>query len=814
MNFDNTVSDLLLAHGVGVRFRARGDSMYPSIRCGEHVEVEPVDAGDLRRGDVVLARQERGLTAHRVIRIERENGRVVSITTRGDNCDTDDGPFTPAELLGRIRSRKPRFLRWLMCAAIALIGTAAHATVITNPTGFGVARSWTLGAITDAQIKQQRDLAADAGLKIFVTEEGWQRVTNAAMLAAGFDPGDGSKLALYCAGIEQPLTVDAGGIGFYGIPLDTDHTAARTYWLRAKNGLRGKLARGKGGAALGGSVPFTVYRRDRELSIAQITNTEQNFFGPMIASWWVDAVQDLAVGNLDASYAGTATLEMTIQGSTVGAHSIAVNFAGHDLGNVSLDSFEGKTFTFDIPHSWLINGANRLTLAGLGGWEDVSLLSEVRLTYRHLLRADGGAFEANLPGGRTATIGGFTNANIRALDVTDPQRPSELETSVAGDPLGGYAATFVVPADSATRTILAVDATRAVTPAALALNRPSTWSAPNAKGADLVILTNPAFAAAAATLEPVRNAQGISTALVDVDDVYDEFNFGIRDPQAIRAFMQHASRWKRAPRWLLLVGDASIDPRNDLGMGSFDFVPTKTVPTFYLKTAMDDWFTDFNGDLIADIPVGRIPVRTAADATRIFNRLTARGTPTGAWADRALFVTDWWPDWDFAAGAAPAAAYLPSSFSQLWLGLDRPAILSALNDGHLLVNYLGHATTEFWYSAGLFTSADAAAMTNGDKLPFVVAMNCLNGRFHDVYTESVAEAFMKAPNGGAIAVWASSGLTEPVPQAAMNQELFRLMFSPENPTLGEAVARAKAVMNDPDVRKTWILFGDPSMRLR
>src|SRR5262245_48300071 len=193
--------------------------MYPAIRCGEHLDGTPVAADELRRGDVVLARHERGLTAHRIVRLERQNGRILRITTRGDNCRSDDHPVTPAEILGRVRARKPRLLRWLMCAAAALLSATANATVITNPAGFGVARAWSLGEITDAQIKQQRDLAAEPGLKIFVAEEGWQRVTNAAMLAAGFDPGDGSRLALYCAGIEQPLTVDAGGIGFYGIPL-------------------------------------------------------------------------------------------------------------------------------------------------------------------------------------------------------------------------------------------------------------------------------------------------------------------------------------------------------------------------------------------------------------------------------------------------------------------------------------------------------------------------------------------------------------------------------------------------------------------
>lgn len=63
-------------------------------------------------------------------------------------------------------------------------------------------------------------------------------------------------------------------------------------------------------------------------------------------------------------------------------------------------------------------------------------------------------------------------------------------------------------------------------------------------------------------------------------------------------------------------------------------------------------------------------------------------------------------------------------------------------------------------------------------------------------------------------MWASSGLTEPDGQAVMNKELIRLLFSGERLTLGEATAGAKAATGDQDVRKTWILFGDPTTRLK
>jgi len=93
-------------------------------------------------------------------------------------------------------------------------------------------------------------------------------------------------------------------------------------------------------------------------------------------------------------------------------------------------------------------------------------------------------------------------------------------------------------------------------------------------------------------------------------------------------------------------------------------------------------------------------------------------------------------------------------------------------------------------------------------------MTCLNGFFHTPYVESLAEALLKAENGGAVAVWTSSGLTDPAGQLQMNKGLVRLLFNGEGLTLGEAAAQAKASTDDLDVRRSWILFGDPSTRLK
>jgi len=97
-----TMIEDVLASGAAARFRVRGDSMHPAIRSDALVEVERVDANTIRRGDVVLARLSRGLTAHRVVRVMRKG--ELRFITRGDNAPRDDEPFGPAQLLGRVRT--------------------------------------------------------------------------------------------------------------------------------------------------------------------------------------------------------------------------------------------------------------------------------------------------------------------------------------------------------------------------------------------------------------------------------------------------------------------------------------------------------------------------------------------------------------------------------------------------------------------------------------------------------------------------------------------------------------------------------------
>ena len=78
--------------------------------------------------------------------------------------------------------------------------------------------------------------------------------------------------------------------------------------------------------------------------------------------------------------------------------------------------------------------------------------------------------------------------------------------------------------------------------------------------------------------------------LVDVEDIYDEFNFGILNPRAIKDFLHYTYLyWQTpAPAFVILFGDASWDYKKILGGDKTNFVPS------YGNPVSDNWFVCFD----------------------------------------------------------------------------------------------------------------------------------------------------------------------------------------------------------------------------
>src|SRR4029079_12597959 len=168
-------------------------------------------------------------------------------------------------------------------------------------------------------------------------------------------------------------------------------------------------------------------------------------------------------------------------------------------------------------------------------------------------------------------------------------------------------------------------------------------------------------------------------------DIYDEFSFGHKTPQSVKDFLLFAkTNWSPAPRFVLLAGDATYDPKNLTGLGDFDLVPTKLVQTVGLETASDDWFVDFDNDGLAEMAVGRLPVRTPQDAAVVVGKIVNYDrTPA---ANLALLVNDLNTTYNFENTGRVARTLIPASMPVVLVNrvvMDdttaKAAIIDALN---------------------------------------------------------------------------------------------------------------------------------------
>ena len=687
-----------------------------------------------------------------------------------------------------------------------------------------VERKAEIASLTSEAFTLQTDLAGQPAVKLGVKQEGWYRVRQQDLVAAGLSSTVNARnLQLYVDGRQVPMIVNgeqdgrldpSDSIEFYGVGLNSTATNTHVYWLvvGGQSGARIKATKTAGGQNAPGSFVAAVERKDRTLYFAGLRNGEtENFFGPVVAGTPVD--QSLSLTNL-ASTSSPATLDVYLQGVTQTPHQARVTLNGSVVGTVSFNGQERGKASFAIAQSQLREGVNTVQLIALGGSADISLVDTVKVSYTHTLTADGNQLRAAVKGGQPVTIGGFTSSDVRVMDVTDLNNPQELTGTISGSK--NNSSITLTPVGSGTRSLLAFTGATEKNAGATA-NVPSNWHEEGLQH-DYVMITTRDLKPSLGPLKALRESQGLSVAVVDVEDLYDEFSFGNKSPQSIRDFLQFTrDNWRRLPRFVLFAGDSSYDPKNYLGYGDIDLVPTKLYDSAYMEAASDDWFVDFQGTGLPDIASGRLPVRNATEAAALVGKILSYEGSTGA--NSVLLTSDLNDGYNFAAIGGSLAALLPGDMQvqEVVRGMSDDAtvknqILAAINQGKTIVNYNGHGSVNQW-RGNILTNADAAGMTNSQRLAFFVMMTCLNGYFDDPVLDSLAESLLKS-SGGAAAVWASAAQCEPGAQEQLNQELYRLLFNGGSLTVGEAAARAKQVVTDADVRRSWVLFGDPAMRLK
>ncbi len=238
--------------------------------------------------------------------------------------------------------------------------------------------------------------------------------------------------------------------------------------------------------------------------------------------------------------------------------------------------------------------------------------------------------------------------------------------------------------------------------------------------ADYIVVAPEAFLDAAQPLLLRRESQGLTTYAASLEDIAQDFGGGSPSAEAIRDFLAFAYHsWQTpSPRYVLLLGDASFDPRNFTGFDLGAPLPALWAKTSYLVTASDPAIAAVNGeDLLPDLALGRLPATNLAQAHALVQKVLDWEDGGYDLSGPVTLVADN-PDeaGDFEADIADiASSFLsgrnPESLLIRVLGAaTRGEILADLNGGLSLLSYVGHGGAAVWASENVLNSWDPPSL--------------------------------------------------------------------------------------------------------
>ena len=699
--------------------------------------------------------------------------------------------------------------------------------------------------------------------KVSLDADGMYEMDYAYLAAAGIpvDELDPRTIQMYNRGEEVAILVegeedgsfDAGdAVVFYGEKTDTRYTDVNVYWLTWGHAAGRRMAERDGTPDEGAPRPLSfpaAQRAERNLTYIPSWPAPDgdNWYWELV---FANAAPTTKIYTTGLAHPATLPLSATVSGIFWGLsgpanHHTKVYLNGTLIDEAIWPQNSLYIFTATIPHSYLVEGSNVISVQlplDMGASYELVYVNRFDIAYQRLYTAENDLlFFTQVESGTWAyRLDGFSVAAVEILDITAPGHPVRVQNAVIQPQGGGFSLTF---GDTITQEHRYLAAAGRQTPLDIGLFQPAGLYSPS-NGADYLVITHADFYTSVLPLTSYRSGQGLRTTIVDVADVYDEFGYGVFDPQAIHDFLAYAYvNWAPpAPLYVLLVGDGNYDFKNYEGKGEPNYIPPYmgNVDPWLIETASDNRYVTVSGDdTLPDMHIGRLAVKTAAEADALVAKILAyeQNPEPGDWRQRLLFVAD---NADsagnfaqFSDGVITSSLPAPYVPDRVYLGITHPyqnpaiiahqAIIDAINEGRLLVNYVGHAGFLLWALEHLFETADVPTLTNGGRLPLMSPMTCYDGYFivpsaqGQTDWSSVGEVVVRAPNGGAIGSFSPSGLGVATGHDILNRGLFQALFTNGIVQLGPATTAAKLNLYNGgthlDLLDTYMLFGDPALAL-
>ena len=252
--------------------------------------------------------------------------------------------------------------------------------------------------------------------------------------------------------------------------------------------------------------------------------------------------------------------------------------------------------------------------------------------------------------------------------------------------------------------------------------------------ADYILIAPEELIAGAQELAAYRQKKGLKTMVVNVEDIMDEFNYGLSSPKAIQAFLTYAyNNWSKPPKYVVLIGDGTYDYRDNLHY-SENLVPTMVVRTPDGLFTSDNILADVNADHVPEMAIGRLPVLSPEELHNVTAKIIAYERNAGnhilMLADNADEGGNFPGDSDDLAALIPATYQVKKIYLSEYLITDaRQMLFSEINSGTSLINYMGHASSDILAAENLLNISDVASLSNSAS-PFVLsAMTCMAGQY-------------------------------------------------------------------------------------
>lgn len=340
---------------------------------------------------------------------------------------------------------------------------------------------------------------------------------------------------------------------------------------------------------------------------------------------------------------------------------------------------------------------------------------------------------------------------------------------------------------------------------------------------DYLIISPTVFLGELQPLVSLQQSRGLTTRVVDLQQIYDQYNHSVPEAAAIQRYLDAAAP-AMGVDYVLLVGGDTYDYKNFLGTGSISLVPTQYAKVGDIITfaPVDALYADANRDGAPEFALGRLPVRSIAELQALLPKLSAVSGTVGA-RKLMLVAQTADEDGDYASISDAFAGQLPDAWTTTRAYADdlgasgaRSSLLAALNSNYNLLNYVGHSASVQWSFDPILTSADIANAT-GTPVDLVVQWGCWNSYFVSPSANTLAHKFLNTPGHGAAGVIGVTSLTELKSHEALGQLLYPELASGSR--VGDALRFAKMQLAAQgglyhDILMTATLLGDPAMPVR